>query len=97
MILREGYVRVTAGDHLGEIAMHNTEATWEARCLRGKESIGGGVSDQFANGIVVPGARSCFFDRIRQRDPRTRTHDIGQTMNPEWIAFPYKQREPPVL
>ena len=46
MILREGYVRITTGDHLGKIAVHNAEATWKVRRLRGEEGIGCGLSDQ---------------------------------------------------
>src|SRR5215510_7190850 len=30
----EGDVRVTAGDHLGKIAMHDSEAAWKRRHLR---------------------------------------------------------------
>src|ERR1700757_1488873 len=35
---REGYVRITAGDHLRKIAMHDAEATWKTY-LRRDESV----------------------------------------------------------
>jgi hypothetical protein len=65
VILREGYVRIAAGDHLGKIAMHNADTAWKVRHLRSEESIGSGYSDQLADRNAVPGARTCFLDRIR--------------------------------
>jgi hypothetical protein len=49
---------------------------------------------QIVDGNAVPGARSHFFDRIRQRDALTGACYIGEIVNPEWIAFAYEQRKP---
>src|SRR6267143_3320121 len=65
VILREGYICIPAGDHLGKIAMHDANATSKVRHLRGKKSVGRGLSDQLVDGSAVPGARSRFVDRIR--------------------------------
>ena len=63
MKLRKGHVRITAGDHLGKITMHNAEATEKVRCFRGEQGIGRGLSDQLINGGAVPGAGFCFLDQ----------------------------------
>ena len=65
VILREGHVRITAYDHLGKIAMHNAEATWKMRYLRGEEGVGCGLPDQLVDSGAGSGPRSYFIDRIR--------------------------------
>src|ERR1700736_238353 len=46
----KGHVRITAGNHLGEIAMHDAEAPRKTPHLGGKQSVGGGFSKQRVGG-----------------------------------------------
>src|SRR5215470_1043933 len=50
VIPRERDVRVTAGDHLGKVSMHDSEATGETRYLRSEESICRGLREQRLGG-----------------------------------------------
>src|SRR5262245_27861696 len=50
VIPREGDVSVSAGDHLRKIAMHDPEAAWETRHLRGEECVGPGCPEQRVGG-----------------------------------------------
>src|SRR5262245_11523942 len=93
MILREGHVGVAAGHHLGKIAVHNADATWEVRRLRGEELVGCRLSDQIVDCSPVPGASFRLPARVRQRDPPPAARDIDEAMNSEWIALANKQRE----
>src|SRR5215831_14514289 len=58
----EGYVRIAAGNHLGEIAMHDAEESREARHLGGKQGVGGGLAEQCFGGLA---ALSANIPRIR--------------------------------
>src|SRR5215831_21126536 len=62
VIPRERDVRVTAGDHLGEVTMHDPEATGETRYLRGEEGIGRGLREQRPGGCPALGTN---IPRIR--------------------------------
>jgi hypothetical protein len=73
MIPREGYVRVTAGDHLWKIAMHDAKATWKTHLSR-DESIGCWLSKQHLCGGKTFRAN---IARIRQRDARTRMDHVS--------------------
>src|SRR5215470_16750292 len=84
VIPREGDIRVTAGDHLGEIAMHDPEATRKSRHLCREESVGGGRPEQRVGGGSALGTN---IPRIGQRDSRTRAAHIGETLNTERVAF----------
>ena len=77
VILRERYVRITAGDHLRKIAVHDADAAWKVSHFRGEQSVGCGLSDQLVDSSAVPGAGSCFLDRTRQRDSRAGACDVG--------------------
>jgi len=79
MILREGDIRIAAGNHLREIAMHDADATSKGRRLRGEEDVGCGVSDQAVEGRPVPGPGLRFLD-IGQRDPCPGTWDVGEAV-----------------
>src|SRR5215469_1166447 len=52
----EGHVRITAGHHLGEIAMHDAEATWKIPHLSGEEGVCRGFSQQRVGGAAALGA-----------------------------------------
>ena len=93
MILREGHVGVAARHHLGKIAMHNTDATWKVRRLRGEECVGCRLSHELVDRGTVPGAGFRLARRPRQRDPPPAARDIDEAMNSERIAFANKQRE----
>src|SRR5215469_12528645 len=51
----EGHVRITAGHHLGDIAMHDAEATWKIPHLRGEEDVSRGFSQQCVGGGTALG------------------------------------------
>jgi hypothetical protein len=51
----EGYVRITAGNHFGKIAMHDAEASWKTRYLRCEEDVGGGLSEKLVSGRTALG------------------------------------------
>src|SRR5262245_14689019 len=83
MIPCEGYVRVTAGDHLRKIAMHDAKATWEAHLSR-DQSISCGLPKQlFCGGKAL----RTNITWARQRDARTCAYRVSQAMNAEWIAL----------
>jgi hypothetical protein len=46
----EGHIRITAGNHLGEIAMHDAEAPRETSNLGGKQGVGAGFPKQRVGG-----------------------------------------------
>src|SRR6516162_2373593 len=93
VILRERHVGVAARHHLGKIAMHNADATWKVRRLRGEERVGCGLSDQIVDGGAVAGASFRLARRLRQRDPPAAARDVNEGLNSAWIAFANKQRE----
>ena len=97
MVLREGYVRITTGDHLGKIAMHDAEAARKVRYLCGEQRLSCSLSDQLVDGGAVSSARLRFQRRIGQRDSRARACHVGQVMNSVRVAFADKQRESAIL
>ncbi len=58
----KGHVRITAGNHLGEIAMHDAEAPRKAPHLGGKQGVGTGFPQQCVGGLA---ALSANIPRIR--------------------------------
>ena len=90
VVLRKRYVRVTASNHLGEVAVHNANATRKIRYLGREDRVGCGLSDQTVHGGAVSSA-SRLLDSIRQSDPRTDACYIGEAMNSEGVAFANKQ------
>ena len=69
MKLRKGHVRITAGDHLGKITMHNAEATEKVRCFRGDR----------ASAADFP-ISSCTAARYRAQDSASSTNQVMQSV-----------------
>jgi hypothetical protein len=67
------YVRITAGNHLGEIAMHDSKAPREAAYLGGKQGLGAGLPKQSVGGLA---ALSANVPRIRQGNPYTGARQV---------------------
>src|SRR5689334_3016515 len=77
MIPCEGDISIIAGDHFGEIAMHDAEPTREARLGR-DESFGCRRSKQF---LCRSKALRADIARIRQRDPHTWAYHVSEAVN----------------
>src|SRR6516164_2925850 len=55
VIPSESHIRITAGHHLGEIAMHDTETTGKTPYLGGKEGVGCRFPEQRLGGGAALG------------------------------------------
>jgi hypothetical protein len=73
--------------------MHDADATWKARRLRGEKLVGRRLSDEIVDRGTVPGTGFRLARRLRQRDPAPTARNIDEAMNSERIAFANKQRE----
>src|SRR5262245_29546630 len=86
VILRKTYMRITARDHLRNIAVSDSEAAWKMLHLSGKHRLRCSLSDQCLHSGTVATTRS-RFDRIRLGDSRADPCHVGETMDAERIAF----------
>src|SRR5260370_7591529 len=83
----KGYVRITAGDHLGKIAMHDAEAARKTRHFRCEQSLGCGLAKQLVGGSTALGAT---IARVRQRKPRASPSHVPNAINPNPLRFSSK-------
>src|SRR2546422_902872 len=91
MVLSKAHVRVTAGDHLGHIAMSDPETAGKMLDLLCVESVGACLSDQPFDRGAIAGASS-RLDRVSLSDASPGARHVGEAVNSEWIAFADKQR-----
>src|ERR1700730_748575 len=96
VILRDAHVRITTSDHLGYIAMRNSDAAWKVLYLRGEEGVCRGLSDQYVDCSTVA-STGPRFDDIGLRKTRAAASYIGEAVNTERIAFANKKREAAIL
>src|ERR1044072_6831523 len=94
MMPGEGRVRIVACHHLGQIAMHNTQATGEGSYLRGKQSVGAGLAQKRVRGRSGLGANVAS---LPPRHPYAWTDNAAEITDPERIVLAYEQRDTAVL
>ena len=92
VILREAHIRITTSDHLGYIAMRNSDAAWKVLYLCREEGVSRGLSDQFVDCCTVASTRP-RFDGIGLCEARAAASYIGEAANTKRIAFANKKRE----